>query len=45
LIFNDLRAFIGGGGVKTDKVLCGANTLFLKKNLKKEKFENFEKRF
>lgn len=43
LIFNDLRAFIGGGGVKTDKILCGANTLFLKKNLKKEKIENFEK--
>jgi hypothetical protein len=34
-----------GGGVKTAKVLYGANTLFLKKKIffKKEKFENFEK--
>jgi hypothetical protein len=34
LIFNDLRAFIGGGGVKTAKVLCGANTLSRKKRKK-----------
>ena len=38
LIFNDLRAFIGGGGGKTDKILCGSNAIFLKKNkIKKEK--------
>jgi len=31
LVFNGLRDFIGGGGVKTAKVSCGANLLFLKK--------------
>jgi hypothetical protein len=38
LIFNVLRGFIRGGeGVKTAKVLCGANALFLKKIFEKEK--------
>jgi hypothetical protein len=34
LIFNSLRDFIGGGGVKTAKVLCGANDPFPKKRKK-----------
>lgn len=54
MIYNDLRDFIDGGGVKTGKVLCGANPFSEKKEKissrlkkffekkKKEKIENLK---